>query len=41
MKLIKPTEKDALGLTPMLFACDCEFDTECMKLLEKLGCDIN
>ena len=40
MKIIKPTEQDSLGLTPLLFACDCSFDTEVMKMLVKLGCDI-
>jgi ankyrin repeat protein len=36
---IKSTEKDGIGMCPLIFAVDCCFDLDTIKTLVQLGCD--
>ena len=38
---IGPDEKDGNGLSPLIFAVDCEVPLDVVKRLEKAGCDVN
>ena len=39
--IVSTSERDGLGMCPLLFAVDCSFSIDVLKSLKESGCDIN
>ena len=39
--IVSTSERDGLGMCPLLFAVDCSFSLDVLKSLKESGCDIN